>query len=176
MKADEIHKLFTYHFALNRKVWDEAISQLSDGQFMQQLPGSSGSVRDQIVHLIEIDRGWFEALQGEIWEGSADPALFPDRESVRAHWDQIETMMAAYLDQINDKTLAANFPPAPVEIQNWQVLFQVVAHGIDHRAHLLDLLNQLGVETFDQDYVLYLFGGIWPVAQGSKWVFPPASS
>ena len=37
----------------------------------------------------------------------------------------------------------------------WQVLLHVVNHGTDHRAQLLRLLNDLGVQTEYQDYVFY---------------------
>jgi uncharacterized damage-inducible protein DinB len=39
----------------------------------------------------------------------------------------------------------------------WQVLLHVVNHGTDHRAQLLRLLNDLGVETTSQDYVFYMY-------------------
>ncbi len=40
----------------------------------------------------------------------------------------------------------------------WQVLLHVVNHGTDHRAQLLRLLNELGVETTWQDYIFYAYG------------------
>lgn len=176
MKADHIRHLYQYHFAMNRKVWDEAVSQLSEDQFTHQLPGTGTSVRSQIVHLIGVDREWFRVLQGTEWTGTSNPAAFPDRESVRAYWDQTEAMMKEYLNQIDDKILRQQFPPAPVAMQIWQILLHVVAHGIDHRAHLFELLNRFGVETFEQDYALYLFGGSWPEAAGEKWVLPEQPS
>jgi uncharacterized damage-inducible protein DinB len=39
----------------------------------------------------------------------------------------------------------------------WQVLLHVVNHGTDHRAQLLRLLNDLGVNTEYQDYIFYVF-------------------
>jgi uncharacterized damage-inducible protein DinB len=39
----------------------------------------------------------------------------------------------------------------------WQVLLHVVNHGTDHRAQLLRLLNDLGVETTSQDYIFYVY-------------------
>jgi uncharacterized damage-inducible protein DinB len=62
---------------------------------------------------------------------------------------------------VGDETLESIFPPASPN-QVWQLYMHVYGHGIDHRAQLLSMLNQLGVETIEQDYVLYLFGGTWP--------------
>ncbi|HSG25059.1 MAG TPA: hypothetical protein VLA32_03015 [Anaerolineales bacterium] len=41
-------QLYRYHFDINQKIWDEAISQLSDEQFTLALPYSVGSVRNQL--------------------------------------------------------------------------------------------------------------------------------
>ena len=136
MKADHIRHLFQYHFAMNRKMWDEAVSQLSEKQFTHQMPGTSTSVRSQIFHLIEVDREWFRIIQGAEWSGISDPATLTDRESVRAYWDQTELMMREYLNRIDDDIMEQQFPPAPVDFQVWQMLLHLVAHGIDHRAHL----------------------------------------
>ncbi len=38
------------------------------------------------------------------------------------------------------------------------MLIHVANHGTDHRAQLLALLNQLGVETFPQDYFFFMIG------------------
>jgi uncharacterized damage-inducible protein DinB len=42
----------------------------------------------------------------------------------------------------------------------WQVLLHVVNHGTDHRAQLLRLLNDLGVETTYQDYIFYVYANL----------------
>jgi len=38
------------------------------------------------------------------------------------------------------------------------VLLHVVNHGTDHRAQLLRVLNDLGVNTEYQDYIFYVYG------------------
>jgi uncharacterized damage-inducible protein DinB len=39
----------------------------------------------------------------------------------------------------------------------WQVLLHVANHGTDHRAQILRLLNDLGIETIYQDYIFYVY-------------------
>jgi uncharacterized damage-inducible protein DinB len=39
----------------------------------------------------------------------------------------------------------------------WQVLLHVANHGTDHRAQILRLLNDLGLNTGPQDYIFYIF-------------------
>jgi uncharacterized damage-inducible protein DinB len=55
MNADAFRHLYDYHFAENRKIWDAYITPLSQEQFTQAVSYSHGSVRNQIVHLMEVD-------------------------------------------------------------------------------------------------------------------------
>jgi uncharacterized damage-inducible protein DinB len=157
MNADNIRQLYDYHFALNRKVWDEGVALLADEQFAQKLEYSVGSVRNQVVHMLSVDERWFSGLRGVEVPDFLNPVHFPRREKVRQRWDEVEHDMRVYLDGLTDETLAQPFERG---LYVWQVLFQVLNHGTDHRAQLLTMLNKLGLETFPQDYVLHLFGRI----------------
>jgi uncharacterized damage-inducible protein DinB len=67
--------------------------------------------------------------------------------------------MRDYLARLSDDMLLAK-PIAEGEDKDlilWQVLVHVVNHGTDHRAQLLRLLNDLGVETVSQDYIFYAY-------------------
>ena len=63
MNANAFRHFFEYHFSENRKIWD-GVTQLSDEQFAQPVDYSRGSVRDQILHLINCDTAWFSELRG----------------------------------------------------------------------------------------------------------------
>jgi uncharacterized damage-inducible protein DinB len=162
MQADQIRKLFDYHFASIHKLWDRAVDHLDDDQFSQEVKGYGGSVHRQLVHMSDIDRSWISVLAGEEWLGTQDHTNFPDKESVRAYAEQSEALVRGYLERLNDETLTEIFSKWGKELQVWEVLIHMIGHGIDHRSLLLTMLNQLGVETFEQDYVLYAFGGSWP--------------
>ena len=158
MNADACRHFYDYHFAENRKIWDRYITQLSDEQFAQHTDYSRGAVRDQILHLISCDTTWFSGLQGVEIPEDLNPADFPDRASIRAHWDKVEEMMRGYLAELRDDMLFDK----PLEGEDkdlilWQVLLHVANHGTDHRAQLLRLLNDLGVKTEYQDYIFYVY-------------------
>lgn len=162
MRADQLRELFDYHFAMNEKIWDQVISKLSDEQFLHEPGYAARSVRSQLVHMIDIDRGWFRMLQGERWGGTSDPTRFPDRESVLAYRRQTDALLREHLAKQDDATLLEKFPRMREVFHVWQMYFHVLAHGIDHRAQLMSTLNQFGVETVEQDYALHIFGGQWP--------------
>ena len=158
MNANAFRHFYGYHFAENRKMWDSYITQLSHEQFTQHVDYSRGSVRDQIVHLISADDTWFSGLRGAAIPEPLNPADFPDRESIRAHWDNVEQNMRNYLAGLRDDMLFDK--PLDGEDKDlilWQVLLHVANHGTDHRAQILRLLHDLGVKTTSQDYIFYVY-------------------
>jgi uncharacterized damage-inducible protein DinB len=159
LNADAFRHFYGYHFAENRKIWDECVRSLSDEQFTQDVNYSHGSVRGQVVHLMSVDDTWFSPLRGAEIPEPLDPTVFSDREMIRAHWDNVERSMRDYLSTLRDDMLFEK-PFAGGEDKDlilWQVLLQVANHGTDHRAQLLRLLTDLGVKTESQDYIFYAY-------------------
>ena len=160
MDANAFRHFYNYHFAENRKLWDRYVTLLSHEQFTQAVKYSHGSVRDQIVHIMECDDTWFSELGG-IEPLDALPSATPDdREMIRAHWDRVEQRMREYLAALQDDMLFTKPIEEPEEDKDlivWQVLLHVVNHATDHRAQILRSLNDLGVETSWQDYIFYVY-------------------
>jgi uncharacterized damage-inducible protein DinB len=160
MNADAFRHFYDYHFMQNHKIWDRYITQLSYEQFVQPVGYSHGSVRDQFLHLIDCDDTWFSELQGVEPSEPLPPATSDDRESIRAYWDKVEQKMRIYLEELRDDLLFDKPIKEPEEDKDlivWQVLLHVVNHGTDHRAQLLRVLNDMGVETSYQDYIFYVY-------------------
>ena len=160
MNADAFRHLYGYHFAENRALWDRCIAQISSEQFTQPVDYSRGSIRDQIVHLMDADAVWFSELRGVEPPEALAPLPGDDRERIRAHWDGIEHEMRAYLSALSDAMLFTQPIQEPEEdraLYVWQVLLHVVNHGTDHRAQILRLLYDQGVKTTAQDYIFYAY-------------------
>jgi uncharacterized damage-inducible protein DinB len=157
VNADAFRHLYDYHFAINRSVWDDYVTKLSEDDFRRGNGYSHGSVRDQAVHLMSVDEAWFGDLRGDA--PSDDVAPDADRAAIRARWDTVEGRMRDYLSRLRDDQLLG-FPFTEGEdrgLHLWQILVHVVNHGTDHRAQLLRQLNDLGLETTAQDYVFYTY-------------------
>jgi len=160
MNANAFRHFYEYHFTENRKMWDRYILPLSHEQFTKDMGYSHGSVRNQIVHLMDVEDVWFSELRSVVPSEPSPPADFDDRETLRLHWDQVEQSMRAYLAELRDDGLFDTPIKEPEEDKGlvvWQVLLHVVNHGTDHRAQLLRLLNDLGVKTSSQDYIFYVY-------------------
>lgn len=164
MNADAFRHFYEYHFTVNRRMWDRYVVPLPYEQFIQDSGYSHGPVRDQIVHMIDADETWFSELQGIEPSEPLPAAEGDDREAIRAHWDSVEQMMRGYLEGLKDEALfnkPIEEPEEDRELAVWQVLVHVVNHGTDHRAQLLQLLNDLGVETSYQDYIFFVFEDLY---------------
>lgn len=163
MHTHAFRHLYGYHFTENRKIWDSYVTQLSHKQFIRDTGYSHGSVRDQIIHLINVDDVWFSELRGIEPLEPYTPADDDDRDTIRAYWDSVEQRMRDYLAALRDDMLFDRPIEEPEEDKDlivWQVLFHVVNHGTDHRAQLLRLLNDLGVKTTSQDYIFYAYENV----------------
>ncbi len=161
MFADAIRHFYEYHFSENRKLWDQYIAELSDEQFLQGSDYSHGSIRDQIVHLIQVDGWWFSDLGAPAFPEQAGLADSASLANIRVYWDAVESSMRAYLSGLQDEMMATK--PLSGEDENlrlWQVLLHVVNHGTDHRAQILRQLNDLGVQTLWQDYIFFTYGNL----------------
>lgn len=159
MDANAFRHFYGYHFSQNRVIWDTYITQLTDAQFTQEASYSAGSVRNQVVHMMSVDDAWFNDLRSVEFHGHLKAEDFPERKGIRAYWDGVEERMRAYLDELTDDMLVTKpFPEGEdKDLILWQVLLHVANHGTDHRAQLLRLLNDLGVETESQDYIFYVY-------------------
>jgi uncharacterized damage-inducible protein DinB len=159
MNANAFRHFFNYHFAINRFIWDEYIVPLSAEKFIQGSGYSHGSVRAQVVHLMTVDEAWFSGLRDVNFPGEFPSVDIDDRPAIRARWDIVEQEMRGYLAGLRDDMLDKKpFPEGEDEnLILWQVLLHVVNHGTDHRAQLLRLLNDLGVQTTSQDYIFYVY-------------------
>lgn len=159
MNADAFRHFYSYHFNENRTIWDTYIMPLTQKQFVQPVDYSIGSVRNQVVHMMNVDDIWFSPLRGLEFPDWLDPDDFNDRRVIRAHWDEVEKQMRDYLATLRDDMLFEKpFPEGEDEnLILWQVLLHVVNHGTDHRAQLLRVLHDLGAKTVSQDYIFYVY-------------------
>lgn len=158
MHLDAIHHLYDYHFAENRVTWEKYILPLTQEQFTQPVNYSVGSVRNQVVHLMNVDDIWFSGLRGLDIPDWLEFETFNDRAAIRAYWDNVEKTMRDYLATLTEEVLVSKpLEGEDKDLRVWQVLHQVVNHGTDHRAQILRILHDMGVKTVSQDYIFYVY-------------------
>ena len=155
MKADNFRSLFEFHITRNREIWEQCVTKLTLKQFKEKNVYSVGSVRNQCVHILNVDERWFSGLRGDKVPGWYLTSRYKEFDMVRRKWDRVETYMREYLEGLTDDMLEAEFEP---RFKTWQVLYHVLNHGTDHRAQLLAALHAVGGLTFAQDYFFFAAG------------------
>jgi uncharacterized damage-inducible protein DinB len=160
MDISAIKKMYTYHFAMHRRVWDTCISTLTDEQFIEELPYSKGSIRNQCVHVIGVDERWFARLKGETLPDFPPNDVYTTKALVRARWDEAEKSIMAHVNTLTNadtiRLLLYDMPHRGGMKSNfvWEILVHVINHGTDHRAQMLAMLHQMGAPTLEQDMML----------------------
>lgn len=154
MKLDLIQLYVTYHVETTRRVWD-LIDTITDEQFLAGDEYSQGSIRNLMVHLASVDRRWLAGLKNLDDVGHLKQEDFLTRAGAREAFENVAKDLSEYVSTLTEEAL--NKPTDKVEQPQWQILLHLVNHGTDHRATVLQRLNELGVKTFPQDLVIWLW-------------------
>jgi len=154
MKLDLIQLYVEYHIEMTRRVWD-LIDTITDEQFLAEDGYSQGSLRNLMVHLASVDRRWLAGLKNLDDVGHLKQEDFLTRAAAREAFENVAKDLAEYISTLTEDVL--NKPTDKVDRSQWQILLHLVNHGTDHRATVLQRLNELGVKTFPQDLVIWLW-------------------
>jgi uncharacterized damage-inducible protein DinB len=98
MDINAFRYLYNYHFSEYHKIWDNYIIPLFQDQFAQEVSYSHGSIRNQVIHLINAENIWFTELRNAEVAFELGPTAFSDRKIIRTCWDESERMILDYLD------------------------------------------------------------------------------
>lgn len=154
MKLDLIQLYVTYHVEMTRRVWD-LIDTISDEQFLAGDEYSQGSIRNLMVHLASADRRWLAGLKNLEDVGHLKQEDYLTRAAAREVFENAAKDLSDYVSTLTEDAL--NKPTDKVDRPQWQILLHLVNHGTDHRATVLQQLNELGIKTFPQDLVIWLW-------------------
>lgn len=154
MKLDLIQLYVTYHVDMTRRVWD-LIDTITDEQFLAVDEYSQGSIRNLMVHLASVDRRWLAGLKNLEDVGHLKQEDYLTRVTAREAFENVAKDLSEHVSTLTEEAL--NKPTDKVEQPQWQIFLHLVNHGTDHRATVLQRLNELGIETFPQDLVMWLW-------------------
>jgi len=154
MELELIKTFIEYHIDMTRRVWD-LIDNITDGQFLADDGYSQGSIRNLMVHLTSVDRRWLAGLKNLEDVGHLKQEDFSTRTAAREAFESTANDLSDHVSTITADNL--NKPTDKVEQPQWQILLHLANHGTDHRATVLQQLNEFGVKTFAQDFVIWLW-------------------
>ena len=154
MELELIKTFVEYHIDMTRRVWD-LIDSITDEQFLAEDGYSQGSIRNLMVHLTSVDRRWLAGLKNLEDVGHLKQEDFSTRAGAREAFENTAKDLSDHVSIVTVDALTKGTDK--VEQPQWQILLHLANHGTDHRATVLQQLNEFGVETFAQDFVIWLW-------------------
>ena len=159
MTVTDLQSLYDYSHWANKRLL-EVISSLTPEQFTQQLPGSSGSVRDKMVHILSAEWGWFDRCGGAKRGPALNAKDYPTVESIVDQYLRVERWGRVFLASLRDVDLdrvvefsLGNGPTYSLPLG--ALLHHAAIHGIHHRGQIASLLRSLGCAPVHVDILLY---------------------
>jgi uncharacterized damage-inducible protein DinB len=160
ISKEDISQLYSYNLWANGAVL-KTVATLSAEQFNQKLGGSFPSVRETLIHIMGAEWIWLKR-----WKGVSPPALlsaqeFPNLDSIRAKWREIETEQMEFIEQLTDLALKEplrykNLKGEPFEYPLGRAMQHLINHGSYHRGQVTNFLRQLGAQPVSTDFIVYL--------------------
>jgi uncharacterized damage-inducible protein DinB len=159
MNVEDFRRLYDYNSWANHRTL-EACAALNDEQFTRDLHSSFRSVRDTLVHIMLVEWLWRERWLGRSPDKYPPASDFPNLESVRQRWAEIERNLLDYVSAlkpedidrvITHKTTAGVPQSAPLS----QMLQHLVNHGTYHRGQVATMLRQLDAKPIGTDLILF---------------------
>ena len=159
MNIQDFCTLYEFDSWANHRVLD-ACAALSDEQFMRDLGNSFPSVRDTLFHICGAEWIWLERFHGRTPTALPNATDYPNLESVRRRWVEIERDMLDYVASLtpedlqrvlHSKTLAG----VPISQPLWQCLQHLANHSTYHRGQITTMLRQLGAKPVGTDLIAF---------------------
>lgn len=127
------------------------------------VPGTFGTIRATLAHIVSADEGYLTRLLGVLFH---EPPFRPDQdvtlEGVASHLahvtEGVERLFASGEfdpDRVLTDTPLRRAGDQRFEMDAWLPLTQFVHHGSDHRAHVGTILGAHGLEVPDLDVWTY---------------------
>ena len=134
-----LNLLFRYNLWANFHLFDICL-RLDDAQLDHSDPGTYGSIKSTLTHLLRSEERYLFFLTGQEKYRAAEPSMAELIERVRQSGEALiqvaKDIQPDSQAQVGEK---AELMPATI------VLLQTIQHSHEHRTHVATLLGQLGI-------------------------------
>ena len=153
--TDTLTTLFSHHLWANLRLLDSCAG-LSSEQLEATVPGTYGAIRDTFQHIALAERAYFSRIStGQRYQHpeDAEPMAIPGMvESVRETGEGL--IEWAHKVQAGDKVLI-DWDGTPREVPKTILMTQAINHATEHRAQIMVIMTQLGIQPPDLDAWTY---------------------
>jgi uncharacterized damage-inducible protein DinB len=160
-KLELLSTLYEYNEWADTVIVDAA-AELPAGDLAAATTSSHESVASLLVHTLGAEAFWLARWKGEPFPTT--PFMQPDRplESLRESFSQWDSATRQFIGTLTEADMDRQIPmPGSIErmqgvdLPLWQVMMQIIQHGIHHRAEVQSALTAAGHPARDLDYILW---------------------
>jgi len=163
MTKDDIQLLYEYDRWANERVL-RSVTALSPEQFVQNLGGSFGSVRDTLLHILGGDWIWLEYWKNPPQNPAAlsdlrarrgtafNPDAFRDIDTLRRKWMEVQQDQEEFVKRLSNESLMELLTFRTTQIRLAHLMQHVANHSTYHRGQVTFMMRQLGAEPAATDF------------------------
>lgn len=148
---DLLTTLYRHNLWANLLLLDRCTG-LSDDQLQASVPGTYGTIAATWEHIARAERAYFTRIStGQPYRRSAD-APPPTLAELRVELAATSAGLLEWAHRVQpDETVLIDWDGTPRAVPKTILLAQAVNHATEHRAHIMTILTQLGIEPPDLD-------------------------
>ena len=149
--TDTLTTLFSHHLWANLLIL-ERCAQLSSEQLNATTAGTYGSIRDTLQHLVTAEQSYFSCIS------TGQPRRRPEDAPPLTMAELVESVRTTGSGLIEwaprvqaDDTVQVDWEGRPRAVPKTILLTQAINHATEHRAQIMVILTQLGIQPRDLD-------------------------
>jgi len=147
--TDTLTTLFRHHLWANLRLL-ERCAELTSEQLDATISGAFGSVHDTLQHIVTAEQSYFSRIN------AGQPRRRPEGALSLTIKEMMEWVRTTGLGLMEwapkvqaDDTVQLDWEGTPREVPKTIILTQVINHATEHRAQIMAILTQLGIEPPD---------------------------
>ena len=162
MNKSQIIELYSYDDWANRKLMN-AMGQLENEEYVQDLSSSFKSIRDTMVHILGAEELWLSRWVGEQGRNLLNSDDFPTYSSLIGRWDDFRNQINSFVLTLTEENLTQeisykNLKGVPFSLDLWKQMIHVTNHSSFHRGQAVTMLRQLKKQPPSLDLISYYNG------------------
>lgn len=152
---DTLTNIFSHNLWANLLLF-ERCSELTNEQLDATIFGTFGSIHDTLQHIVTSERSYFSRIS------TGQPHHFPDDAPSLTIAEMVESIRSTGIGLIKwapkvqaEDMVQLDWQGTPREVPKTIILTQVINHATEHRAQIMAILTQWGIQPPDLDSWTY---------------------
>ena len=138
---------FRHNTWANLKLLD-ACEGLSDEQLDLTAPGTFGTIRETLLHIVLNEQNYLSLLTAQAPENPLHRGQWPGIADLKERAGTLGAALAAQSARVQLTTvLRPTFQGQEVDLPAYIVLLQAINHGAEHRTHITTIMSHHGLEA-----------------------------